>query len=303
VELLAPLLIFAAIMAGGVVLSRRPSRTVEQLTRHQIAAVPGGATVAPREPRVLILGGMRRTSSIGGLAMKTARRQVKSKSAKLLLEAGNPLPLGTFLLLRSLTFGAVPLVALQIIKSEGLSPLGILLVAMTLIVFPNLPTMMIKRKARKRTRAIDMAMPDAMDVLVVCVEGGLSLDGGLQQVGERTDGVLAAELRRLQSEIATGMGRREAFQGLAARSQSQSLSIFATAMVQADKMGTSIASTLRTLTETMRVRRRQQAETQARKAPTKMLPFLVIFMLPSLFIVILGPVVLAMIDFFGTISG
>jgi tight adherence protein C len=94
------------------------------------------------------------------------------------------------------------------------------------------------------------------------------------------------------------MSRRDALQAMASRSQSQSLSIFCTTMVQADKMGMSVASTLRTLVETMRTQRRQAAETQARKAPIKMLPFLVVFMMPALFIVILGPAVLEMIEFF-----
>jgi len=70
-----------------------------------------------------------------------------------------------------------------------------------------------------------------------------------------------------------------------------------TALIQADKMGMSIATTLRTLADTMRTRRRQQAETQARKAPIKMMPFLVFFMIPSLFVVILGPAVLSIIQF------
>ena len=84
----------------------------------------------------------------------------------------------------------------------------------------------------------------------------------------------------------------------AERSASESLKIFCATIIQADRMGMSIASTLRTLADTMRMRRRQAAETQARKAPIKMLPFLTIFMIPSLFIIILGPVVLNIVKFF-----
>ncbi len=127
----------------------------------------------------------------------------------------------------------------------------------------------------------------------------MSLDGGLQQVTQRTEGVLAAELRRLQGEIVAGMSRREAFQALGTRSQSQSLIAFCATVSQADKMGVSIANALRTLADTLRTRRRQAAETAARKAPIKMLPFLVFFMMPALFTVILGPAAIAMIAFFG----
>jgi tight adherence protein C len=167
-----------------------------------------------------------------------------------------------------------------------------------IIVAPNLPPLYVKRKARKREREIERSMPDALDLLVVCVEGGLSLDGGLQQVALRTEGLLASELRRLQGEISTGVARRDALQSLAARSTSHSLSALCTTINQSEKMGVSIASTLRTLAETLRTRRRQAAETAARKAPIKMLPFIVFFMLPALFIVILGPVAIGMIQMF-----
>jgi tight adherence protein C len=302
VVLIAPLLIFAVVFGGAVALTRRSGGAVGRLARHEIVAA--GPAVAAPQPRTPILGGIPRTSSVGELAAKATPERMKSKSAKLLLEAGSPMPLATYLLLRILmTFVMMPLFVLLMLKRQGLNPVGIVMIAVAVLIMPNTPQVMMKRRARKRSRTIEMAMPDAMDLLVVCVEGGLSLDGGLQQVAQRTEGTLATELRRLLSEITTGMGRREAFQGLVARSRSQSLAIFATAIVQADKMGTSIGTTLRTLAETMRTRRRQAAETQARKAPIKMLPFLVIFMIPSLFIVILGPTVLAIVEFFHKTNG
>ncbi len=302
-ELLVPALIFTMVLLAGVILARRADRTLEHLARHEIAAGPGGATVAAPQPRTAILSGMPHPGAVGKVAALAARREVKTKAAKLLLEAGNPMPLGTFLLLRMvMLLGVTPLFLLIILRGQGITLRGIVMAAVGLLVLPNVPMVMVKRKARKRAHAIELAMPDALDLLVVCVEGGLSLDGGLQQVSQRTEGILASELRRLLGEISTGVSRRDAFQALAARSQSQSLSIFATAIIQADKMGTSIASTLRTLAETMRTRRRQAAETQARKAPIKMLPFLVFFMIPSLFIVILGPTVLAIIDFFASFN-
>ncbi|HEY7032910.1 MAG TPA: type II secretion system F family protein [Thermomicrobiales bacterium] len=301
-DVLAPLSIFVLIFGGALVLTRRTSGAIDRLARHEIAAA--GPAIAAPAPRTPILGGLRRTSSLGELAEKATPGRVRSKSAKLLREAGDPMPLATYLLFRIvMTFVMLPLMVLFILQGEGTTPMGIGMVGLAVLVIPNLIPVSMKRRARKRARAIEMAMPDAMDLLVVCVEGGLSLDGGVQQIAQRTDGVLAGELRRLQGEITTGMGRREAFQGLVSRSRSQSLAIFATAIVQADKMGTSIGETLRTLADSMRTRRRQAAETQARKAPIKMLPFLVAFMIPSLFIVILGPTVLAFIEFFRTANG
>jgi tight adherence protein C len=301
-ELIAPLLIFAVVFGGAMVLTRRTSGAVSRLARHEIVAA--GPTIAAPQARTPILGGIRRTSPMGELAAKVTRDRVKSRSVKLLMEAGNPMPLASYLLFRVLmTFVMMPLMVVTVIKTEGLTLMGIGSAAVAVLIMPNALPVNMKRRARKRAEAIEMAMPDAMDLLVVCVEGGLSLDGGLQQVANRTDSVLASELRRLQSEITTGLSRREALQGLAARSRSQSLAIFATAMVQADKMGTSIGATLRTLADTMRTRRRQAAETQARKAPIKMLPFLVVFMIPSLFIIVLGPTVLAINEFLQKANG
>lgn len=181
--------------------------------------------------------------------------------------------------------------------------MGIMLILFTVFATPKMPMVYVKRKARKRSKEVERAMPDALDLLVVCVEGGLSLDGGIQQVAQRTEGLLAVELRRLLGEIATGKARRDALQAMAARSMSESLGAFCTTIIQADKMGVSIATTLRTLAVTLRTRRRQFAETQARKAPIKMLPFIVFFMLPSLFVIILGPVAIGIREVFRSQGG
>ncbi len=299
-SLLLPILIFVAVFGGVFVFSRRSAGTVAQLDRHQIAGFGGMAAPVRREKRS-ILGGDA-NGAVGRYATKVVNQKVRTKAGKQLLEAGNPIPLGTFLIARVACLGLTPFMVLFGLKNYGFSMMGIIFMAISAFAIPNLPSLYIKRKIRKRTKAIEMAMPDALDLLVVAVEGGMSLDGGVQQVAKRTEGLLAEELSRLQSEIATGMSRRDAFHGLAARSQSQSLRNFCTTIVQADKMGMSIAMTLRTLTETMRTKRRQAAETQARKAPIKMLPFLVIFMIPSLFVVILGPAVIAIMDFFSNNS-
>jgi tight adherence protein C len=185
------------------------------------------------------------------------------------------------------------------LSSFGISTIGVMLTVVGAFSIFQLPVVRVKRKARKRAKAVEMAMPDALDLLVVCAEGGLSLDGAIQQVAERTEGLLATEFRRLLHEVGGGMSRRDALLSLGERNQSENLKIFCSTIAQADKMGMSVATTLRTLAVTMRTRRRQAAETQARKAPIKMMPFLVMFMIPSLFIVILGPAVLNIIQFMG----
>ncbi len=301
-ELIVPIVVFLGIFGVALVVTRQSSGAVSRLGRHEIAA-PMGPNVAVRTPRHSILGGSRQSGLVGQIAGRVAQPKARTNAGKLLLEADSSMPLGTFLLIRAvLTFAVMPMYLFYIYQSYGLSLVGVVALLVGGLAIPFIPTFLCKRKARKRARAIELAMPDALDLLVVSVEGGLSMDGGLQQVARRSKGVLATEFGRLLGEISTGMSRRDAFQALGARSQSESLRIFCATIVQADKMGMSIGSTLRTLTDTMRTKRRQAAETQARKAPIKMLPFLVIFMMPSLFIVILGPAILDIMKFFDSLS-
>jgi len=298
VDFLLPICVFGLVLVGVLYLVRRSNQTVARLGRHEIASSGGAAAAVPRA-RMPILAEVRKSGAAGKLAARVSPEDLRSKSAKLLLHAGNPMSLGSYLLLRSaFLFLVTPYALYYLHQDMGFSSSGIIFSVVVLVVFPNLPPLYIKRKARKREREIERSMPDALDLLVVCVEGGLSLDGALQQVSLRSEGLLASEFRRLQAEISAGMARRDALQLLASRSSSQSLSALCTTINQSDKMGVSIATTLRTLSETLRTRRRQGAETAARKAPIKMLPFIVFFMLPALFIVILGPIVIGLMQMF-----
>jgi tight adherence protein C len=292
---LLPLLTFICVFAGVLVFNRRTQRTTAYLSRHQIVGPAAGAVALP-QGRTPILNIGPRSGALTRLAGRLTGSGVREKAETLLREAGSPMPVATYLLMRVVfMFVLAPLFVYFVYSQYGTSMVGIVVMFVGGFTLPNLPSLRIKRKARKRAKSIEHAMPDAIDLLVVCAEGGLSLDGSLQQVSRRTDDTLATELQRLLSEIGSGKGRREALIALGGRSQSESLKIFCTTMVQADKMGMSIGTTLRTLADTMRTRRRQAAETQARKAPIKMLPFLVFFMIPSVFIVILAPAALNII--------
>jgi pilus assembly protein TadC len=297
VTVLLTVLAFVTVFCGVLVIGRRSQRTILQLDRHAI--MPAGVGQAPiRRERRSILGSSNATTAAGQFASRLTRQKARTSSGKLLREADSHMPLATFLMMRAIClFALMPLFVIYMWNAFGASMMGIMICAVGAFCIPQLPMLRMKRKARKRASDIEKAMPDALDLLVVCAEAGLSLDGSIQQVSQRTDGVLARELRRLLQEIGSGMSRRDAFLSLGDRSQSESLKIFTATIIQADKMGMSIATTLRTLADTMRTRRRQQAETQARKAPIKMMPFLVFFMIPSLFVVILGPAVLSIIHF------
>jgi tight adherence protein C len=300
--MLLPLLVFGLVFLAILVVMRRAQRTVTRLNRHEIATAPVAAPARGTGGSILVTP--RRAGTAGSLAAKISPEDARSKSAQLLLQAGSPMPLGTFLLLRAaFTFVLMPLGVFYMYQQQGISVFGVATMLFVMFAFPKFPTIYIRGKARKRSKEIERAMPDALDLLVVCVEGGLSLDGGIQQVAARTEGLLGTELRRLLGEMSSGMARRDALRALAARSMSQSLGALSNTIIQADKMGVSIGSSLRTLAETLRTKRRQQAETQARKAPIKMLPFIIFFMMPAMFVVILGPAVMGIIDVFRQMGG
>ena len=149
--------------------------------------------------------------------------------------------------------------------------------------------MWLKRRIRRRQRAIDRGMPYTLDLMVACLEGGLSLDATLAKVVEQTDGPLAAEIRETLQEMALGRPTAEAIRDLGDRTGAPGLKRLTEDIVQSDRMGISIAESLRTLAHESRVQRRQQAEELARKAPIKMVPVLIFCVLPALGIVTTAP--------------
>ena len=191
-----------------------------------------------------------------------------------------------------------PLLALLAVFGLGSTLLGFGAAAVTLLAVPRLPAIYLKRLAKRRAQEMDVVISDVLDLLVVCVEGGQSLAVALMQVAQRMDNVASEEFSRLLADINSGMSRRDAFSALADRCQSEALGIACTTIIHADKVGMSLAHTLRTLSDMMRTRRRQAAETRARQAPIKMMPVLVGFMLPAMLALLLGPVALEVMEVF-----
>jgi len=141
----------------------------------------------------------------------------------------------------------------------------------------------------KRQDEIRKVAADAIDMLTICVEAGLSFDAGLSQVARNTSGPLAADLARLLQEMQIGRSRAEAFSEFAARTTVAELKNFVTALVQADRLGVPIASVLREQSSEMRLKRRQHAEEKAQKVPVKILFPVIFCVFPALLIVVIGP--------------
>ncbi len=152
-----------------------------------------------------------------------------------------------------------------------------------------LPDVLLYNAGVKRQARIQVALPDALDMLTVCVEAGLGFDAALAQVARNTNGPLAAECARALQEMQIGKSRADALRAMVDRTNVHDLRAFVSALVQAGELGIAIAAVLREQAKEMRVKRRQLAEEKAQKVPVKILFPLVFCLFPGLFVVIIGP--------------
>lgn len=160
------------------------------------------------------------------------------------------------------------------------------------------PNLYLYQKVYDRSNRIQRELPDAIDLMTISVESGLAFDAAVQQVARNTEGPLADEFSRVLREMQIGLGRAEALRALAERTEVDDLKSFVTAMVQADSFGIPIANVLRIQSSEMRVKRRQRAEEKAQKVPVKITIPLIFCILPCLFIAVMGPAVIHIIDSF-----
>jgi len=162
-----------------------------------------------------------------------------------------------------------------------------------------LPSMVLARVAKRRQHRMRLALPDALDLLVVSVEAGLGLDQALQRVADELAFAypdLCDELRLINLELRAGKARVDALHNLATRTGLDDISSLVTMLVQTDKFGTSVAQSLRVHSETLRTKRRQRAEEAAAKTGAKMVFPLVICVFPAIWVVTLGPAVIKFIQ-------
>ena len=162
------------------------------------------------------------------------------------------------------------------------------------------PNLYLYQKGYDRSAQIERSLPDALDLLTISVEAGLAFDAALAQVARNTEGALAAEFARVLQEMQIGLGRANALRALGDRSNLPDLRTFCSAMVQADAFGIPVGQVLRVQSNEMRIKRRQRAEEAAQKIPVKIMIPLVLFILPSLFIAILGPAIIKLMGVFGS---
>ena len=160
------------------------------------------------------------------------------------------------------------------------------------------PWLMLRRKASKRIKQIEKELPDAIDLIVTSVESGLGLQASMMQVTDNFSGPISIEFARAGQEVSLGRARSEALQAMGDRCGSRELRLFVRSINEAEQMGISVAQVLRNQSGEMRERRRQRAREQANTIPVKITIPTVLFIFPTLFLLILGPVALQVISYF-----
>ncbi|HSF32995.1 MAG TPA: type II secretion system F family protein [Candidatus Tectomicrobia bacterium] len=170
-----------------------------------------------------------------------------------------------------------------------------LLIVLSALVGFYLPNLWVRLKIASRKRQVFEGFPDALDLMVVCVEAGLGLDAAINRVAEEmkfSHPMLSEEFRLVNWELRAGQAREQALRNLGLRTDLEDVTSLTTLLIQTDKFGTSVAQALRVQSEAMRVKRHQRAEELAAKLPVKLLFPLILFIFPSLFVVIIGPAVI-----------
>jgi tight adherence protein C len=218
------------------------------------------------------------------------RQSATEKTRRRLVLAGNPnrwsvsdwLGVKLFVALCGAGLGAL----IFVFVDASLIPIGLMVGGLFGFMAPEF---WLGRKIAARQKAIVRALPDALDLLVISVEAGLGFDAALTRVVQKADNPLTQEFSRVMAEMRVGRSRREALRDLIGRTEVPDLTNFISALIQAEQLGVSVVQVLTVQADQMRVVRRQRAEEQAQQAPLKMLFPMMIFIFPSLCLMILGP--------------
>jgi tight adherence protein C len=301
---IAILMTLAVLLAGYVGLQTFSARfevreSLRRLDGYQIPDLRDQEMLAPISERVLtpMVDGL---SAIAGRLSPHGYREV---IARKLVLGGHPgeLTVDQVLVLKLLGMVSgilwLPLVFVVLQLSGGLA-----LIVVALLWFGSfiLPDVYISRAIDQRKHDISVQLPDILDLLVISVEAGLGFEQALERTTNAVPGPLSDEFRRMLRETRIGSTRAEALRAMDERCDVPELRTFILAMLQADTFGVSVSRLLRSQADEMRIRRRLRAQTQAQKAPVKMLFPLVFCIFPSIFVVILGPAIIQLSGAFDT---
>jgi tight adherence protein C len=236
---------------------------------------------------------------LASLAKKAMPQGYAAWLDKKLAAAGRPKawPLARVVMVKPLLGMAGALLGILAFAADPSALKFALLLGITALSY-FVPDILIRNYADKRRELIKLELPNALDQMLISVQAGLGFETAMARAGESGKGPLADEIVRTLQDIQVGRSRKEAYLALAQRVDVPDLRSFVRAVVQADSYGIAIAGVLKSQAQVMRVKRRQRAEEHAMKMPVKMLFPLICSILPALFIVVLGPTVLSIMEVF-----
>ena len=284
VGLAAPLLLWA--FTADPDADRR--RTLANLSRD----LPGSAATGSGGAAV-------QRGGLAGLAWRMSPAAAVRFLDGLLAQAGRPAawPLERVLVTKTVLAAATGAVAVLVVGGAP-SLRAVLFCGFVVLFVWALPDLLLWNTGIKRRQLIQESLPDTLDQLTIAVEAGLGFESALAHVAHNSAGPLAQEFARTLQDIQVGQPRRAAYTALIERTNVQDLRRFVRSLIQADAHGVSIARVLATQAAEMRIRRRQRAEEKAMQIPVKVIFPLVLFILPALFIVILGPAAINIMEAF-----
>jgi tight adherence protein C len=245
---------------------------------------------------------------LGEISTRFTPQKVLLETTRKLELAGNPgrIDAATFLATRFI----VPIIFdgfLLLISRVSPTPWPFARLFIALLIFGLLgfafPQLWLTSKIQGRQHEIRKAMPDALDLLTICVEAGLSFDSAISKVSEKWENQLSLAFARVIREIQLGKLQREALRDMSDRLGIAEMTSFVAAVIQSQQLGVSMSKVLRIQSEQMRMKRRQRAEEEAHKAPVKMIFPMGILIFPSILIILLTPAIIQIVDVFGSAFG
>lgn len=239
-------------------------------------------------------------ASMGEVALRFTPQRALEQTERKLEMAGNPRGIDptVFFAGRFIVAGVIAVLLFIVFTvAPGQSPFTIrnilIIIGFTALGF-FVPNLLLDSRVSRRQKEVTKALPDALDLLTICVEAGLGLEAAMKKVNEKWDNELALAFGRALQEIQLGKVRREALRDMADRIGASELNSFVAAVIQSEQLGVSMAKILRIQSDDMRVKRRQRAEQEAQTAPIKMLFPMALLIFPTIMMVLMGPAALSM---------
>ncbi len=296
---------FAAVLLIGYVTVGAASqrRSVNRSLRSMQSSQLSGADVRQQELAVPV---MRRVvlpslGRVSGRVVRFSPPAIVDRLDSELVYAGSPAGWDgqRLLAVKWISAGALGAFSVFILPFTAFGTLRAIVVApFAAAIGYYLPEWIVRARAGKRQHAIQLALPDALDLMSITVEAGLSFDAALDRVSREMGGPLGEELYRVVQEMRLGKGRGEALRDLSGRTTVEELKSFVMAMVQAEIFGISVSKVLHVQAGELRIKRRQRAEEQAQKLPVKIIFPLILCIFPALFVVLLGPAAISIYENF-----